>query len=206
MSIDDDALDFVWAVVARAVEPRVGAYLRMVWGNDARIGLSLAQHMALSPLPPDRHARLLEILDPNHPLRLNGILEIAPEDRGVIDVGTRWIVAQRVWRFLRGDDALEPMVSRFGGLVTTPHASALSEVQRTTIDRLGEWLASRQPLTILLDHAKELADLLKDHPRLEGQLAPRITKLIGLVDQILVDNPYLKRSFDEAIDPIRNVK
>ncbi|MDB4959121.1 MAG: hypothetical protein JWO36_6690, partial [Myxococcales bacterium] len=28
MSIDDDALDFVWTVVARAVEPRVGAYLR----------------------------------------------------------------------------------------------------------------------------------------------------------------------------------
>src|SRR5690349_19013617 len=40
VSIDDDALDFVWTVVARAVDPRVGAYLRMVWGNDARIGLS----------------------------------------------------------------------------------------------------------------------------------------------------------------------
>jgi hypothetical protein len=55
-------------------------------------------------------------------------------------------------------------------------------------------------------HAKELAELLKNHPRVEGQLEPRIKKLIGLVDQILVQNPYLKRSFDEAIDPIRNVK
>jgi hypothetical protein len=55
-------------------------------------------------------------------------------------------------------------------------------------------------------HAKELAELLKNHPRVEGQLEARIKKLIGLVDQILVDNPYLKRSFDEAIDPIRNVK
>jgi cytidylate kinase len=151
MSIDDDALDFVWTVVARAVEPRVGAYLRMVWGNDARIGVSLAQHMALAPLPPDRHARLLDILDPNHPLRLAGILVIAPEDGGVLDVGTRWLVAQRVWRFLRGDDALDPIVSRFGGLVTAPHASALSDAQRTTIDRLAEWLASRRPLTILVD-------------------------------------------------------
>jgi hypothetical protein len=55
-------------------------------------------------------------------------------------------------------------------------------------------------------HAKDLAELLKDHPRVEGQLESRIKKLIRLVDQILVDNPYLKRSFDEAIDPIRNVK
>ena len=55
-------------------------------------------------------------------------------------------------------------------------------------------------------HAKELAELLKNHPRVEGQLEPRIKKLVRLVDQILADNPYLERSFGEAIDPIRNVK
>lgn len=55
-------------------------------------------------------------------------------------------------------------------------------------------------------HAKELAELLKNHPRVEGQLEPRIKKLISLVDQILVRNPYLKDSFDEALGPIRNVK
>lgn len=55
-------------------------------------------------------------------------------------------------------------------------------------------------------HAKDLAELLENHPRIEGQLAPRIKKLIGLVDQVLVDNPYLEKSFHEAIDPIRNVK
>ncbi len=54
-------------------------------------------------------------------------------------------------------------------------------------------------------HAKELAELLANHPRVTNQLEPRIKKLISLVDQILVDNPYLKRSFDEANDPIRNV-
>ncbi len=151
LSIDDDALDFLWTVVARAVEPRVGAYLRMVWGNEARAGVSLAQHMALAQLPADRYARLLDILDPNHPLRLAGILEVWPEDAGLVDVGTRWLVAQRVWRFLRGDDALDPIVLRCGGLVTRPHASALSDAQRTTVARLAEWLASRRPLTILID-------------------------------------------------------
>jgi hypothetical protein len=148
--IDDDALEFLWTVVARAIEPRVGAYMRTVWGNEARIGVSLAQHMALAPLPPDRSARLMDILDPNHPLRVTGILVVAPEDRGVIDVSTRWLVAQRVWRFLRGDEALDPMVSRFGGLVTAPYASVLSETQRTMLDRLAEWLASGRPLTIVV--------------------------------------------------------
>lgn len=55
-------------------------------------------------------------------------------------------------------------------------------------------------------HAKEVAELLDNHPRIEGQLEPRIKKLISLVDQILVNNPYLERSFHEAVDPLRNVK
>lgn len=55
-------------------------------------------------------------------------------------------------------------------------------------------------------HAKELAELLQGHPRIEGQLERRIKKLVVLVDQIVFNNPYLKRSFNEAIDPIRNVK
>ena len=55
-------------------------------------------------------------------------------------------------------------------------------------------------------HAKELAALLANHPRLVGPLEPRIKVLVHLVDQILVKNPYLKPSFDEALDPIRNVK
>jgi hypothetical protein len=55
-------------------------------------------------------------------------------------------------------------------------------------------------------HAKDLAGLLANHPRVAGGLEPRIKKLISLIDRIVVDSPYLKRSFDEAIDPIRNVK
>ena len=67
-------------------------------------------------------------------------------------------------------------------------------------------IGNRRHSDRVIMHAKDLAELLKNHPRVEGQLEPRIKKLLGLVDQILVDNPYLKRSFDEAIDPIRNVK
>jgi hypothetical protein len=55
-------------------------------------------------------------------------------------------------------------------------------------------------------HAKEIAELMANHPVLAGGLEPRIKKLIRLVDQILVDNPYLKRSLDEALGPIRNLK
>jgi hypothetical protein len=55
-------------------------------------------------------------------------------------------------------------------------------------------------------HAKEVGALLVNHPRVVGPLEPRIKKLIHLADQIFVDNPYLESSFNEALDPIRNVK
>lgn len=55
-------------------------------------------------------------------------------------------------------------------------------------------------------HAKELAELLKNQARVEGQLEPRIKTLITLVDQVVVNDPWVKRSVNEAIDPIRNVK
>jgi len=148
LGIDDDALDFVWTLVARAVEPRVGAYLRAVWGNDARVGARLAQHLALGPLPTARRNALLGVLDPQHPLRAAGI--IATPD-AVIDVGTRWTIPQRVWRFLRGDDAIDPEVARVGGEVAVPMVCALDEAQRAVVDQLATWLASREPLTISID-------------------------------------------------------
>jgi hypothetical protein len=55
-------------------------------------------------------------------------------------------------------------------------------------------------------HARELARLLKDQPRVEGQLAPRIKTLVKLVDQVIENEPWLKTFVNEAIDPIRNVK
>ena len=146
--LDEDALDFVWSLVARAIEPQVGAYLRAVWSNDARVGVSIAQHLALAPPPAPRPAALRGLLDPTHPLRAAGI--IIPAD-DVIDVGTRWTVPQRVWRFLQGDDALDPDVARAGGEVRTPVLCALSDDQRTVADQLAVWLGSAQPMTIVLD-------------------------------------------------------
>jgi hypothetical protein len=150
LGIDDDALDFVWSLVARAVEPRLAAYLRAVWGNDARIGVSLAQYLALGPLPPDRRNRLLEILDPTHPLRAAGILVTADE---VLDVGTRWTLPQRAWRFLAGDDALDPEVARVGGVIARPLFCAVTAAHDHVIEQLGAWLAGSEPLTIVLDGA-----------------------------------------------------
>jgi hypothetical protein len=150
LALDDDSLDFLWSAVARAVEPRLGAYLRAVWGNDARVGLSLAHHLALMPLPPARRSALLQVLDPAHPLRAAGI--VMPVD-DVIDVGARWTVPQRVWRFLQGDDGLDPEVARVGGEVIAPVMCALSDAQRARIDQLTAWLASTERLTIVLDGA-----------------------------------------------------
>lgn len=58
----------------------------------------------------------------------------------------------------------------------------------------------------IIMHAKELAELLKNQARVDGQLEPRIKTLVTLVDQVIVNDPWVKESVNEAIDPIRNVK
>jgi hypothetical protein len=46
----------------------------------------------------------------------------------------------------------------------------------------------------------------KHQAQVEGQLEARIKTLIALGDQVFVKDPWAKRSVNEAIDPIRNVK
>lgn len=55
-------------------------------------------------------------------------------------------------------------------------------------------------------HAKEIAQLAVNTPLLEGPQELRIQKLTLLVRQVIVDNPYLARSLNEAIDPLRSPK
>lgn len=148
LAIDDDAMDFLWSLVARAVEPKVGNAMQAAWGNGARIGMSLAQHLTMCQLPPYRRHALLALLDPAHPLRATGM--IVPTEP-VVHLGMPWVVADRVWRYLRGDDALDPEVARVGGEISPPWDCALSDEQRGVVDHLAEWLASGERLTVLID-------------------------------------------------------
>lgn len=74
LALAPDEVEFVWSVVGRAVEPQVAAHARDVFGADARLGVSLAQHIAWRELPAERSRMLLAVLDAHHRLRTSGIL------------------------------------------------------------------------------------------------------------------------------------
>jgi len=149
LGLEPDELAFVWAVVARAVEPRVGAHLRAVFGNEARVGLSIAQHAALRELSPARCRGLLRILDPRHPLRTHGVITIIGD--GPPDVGAPWTAPARIWSYLAGSDELDPAVALLGGVVEAPRQALLSPAQQAIRGKLETWLSAATPTTIVIE-------------------------------------------------------
>jgi hypothetical protein len=149
LGLTPDEVDFLWSVVARAMEPRVGAHLRAVFGNEARVGISIAQHAALRELAPARCRELLRVLDPRHPLRTHGVITIVGD--GPHDVGAPWTAPARIWSYLSGGDELDPAVALHGGVVEAPPHALLSPAQQTIRGKLETWLSSTTPTTIVIE-------------------------------------------------------
>jgi hypothetical protein len=139
LGLEPDEVDFLFAVVARAVDPRVGSHLRAVFGTDARGGLSLGQYAALCALPAARTRNLLAVIDPRHPLRAHGLIELVGTSPD--DIDARWTAASRVWGYLGGSDKLDPALAELGGLVVLPTTVQLSFAQRDMVAKLASWLA-----------------------------------------------------------------
>jgi len=142
-----DAIDFVWAVIARATDPRVGAHLRAIYGAEARIGLSVGQYAAVRELSAARIRALLEDLDPRQPLRRLGIVET----QDGADIDARWTVPARVWRYLCGSDELDATVATLGGVVDVPPEPRLSAEQRGAVARLASWIGAGDDTTIIIE-------------------------------------------------------
>jgi len=159
-----DELDFLWSVVARAIDPRVGAHLRAVYGTEARLGISIGQHAALRELPPARTHALLRILDSRHPLRASGLIELV-SDGG--DVDARWTAPARVTGFLAGSDELDARVAALGGIVHVPADAVLSASQRDVIGKLRCWLA--QPDTRDTRDTRDARTLVLEGPQGAGR-------------------------------------
>src|SRR5512143_3513356 len=95
MNLSDDQLDFLWGVVARAVDPLLLALLQPICGTDARRGLSIAHYATIMNLDDTRSQAIADIVLPNHPMRRHQFL-LASED-GSVDVCTPLTVPPRVW-------------------------------------------------------------------------------------------------------------
>jgi hypothetical protein len=142
-------LELVWSVVARAVDPRVSGHARVVFGSEARLGASLAQHIAWHELAPAESRALLGVLDPRHPLVSAGLL--VPVGGAPHDVCTPWTVVPRLVAFLRGDDSLDPAIDAVGGLVEIPPSGRHSAEQLEAMDTLHGWLTSVEQATIVVE-------------------------------------------------------
>jgi hypothetical protein len=149
MGLSDDQLDYVWGVVARAVDPLLLALLQVLCGTDARRGLSVAHYATIMGLDAKRSQAIADVVLPGHPLRRHRFL-IAPEDAAV-DVCTPLTVAPRVWSYLRGDDQPEDAITSAGGRITVPADPMLDDVQRAALQRIAGGLQSFERTVVLVE-------------------------------------------------------
>ena len=149
MGLSQDQLDFIWGVVARAVDPLLLALLQPICGTDVRKGLSLAHYATIMNVSEDRALAMAEVLYPTHPLRRHSFL-IAPEDN-TIDVCTPLTVPPRVWSYLQGEDDPEELIRRSGGRVTVPFGARLDAAQKARITRIANGLNSLETPVIVVE-------------------------------------------------------
>jgi len=149
MNLTPRQVDFLWGVVARAIDPLLFALLQPICGTDVRRGLSIAHYVTVMGLDSDACAELADLVLPNHPLRRHQFL-LAPED-AVVDVCTPLTIPSRVWSFLRGDEELEEQIASAGGRIVVPHDPTLDDTQRATLRRISGGLSAMEQTVVVLE-------------------------------------------------------
>ncbi|HEY5921558.1 MAG TPA: ATP-binding protein [Kofleriaceae bacterium] len=149
VGLSDDQIDFLWGIVARAVDPLLLALLQPLCGTDVRKGLSIAHYSTIMGLDDERAQNIAELVLPDHPLRRHQFL-VAPEDQA-IDVCTPLTVPARVWSFLRGDDEPEDLITSAGGRLAVPHNPILDEAQRAALQKISGGLNSFDRIVIVIE-------------------------------------------------------
>jgi len=149
MGLTPGQVDFVWAVVARAVDPLLLALLQPLCGNDVRRGLSIAHYATIMGLDADASQELADVILPNHPMRRHRFL-VAPEDV-TMDVCTPLTIPARVWSYLRGDDELEEAISSAGGVVTAPPDTTLDARQQAALSRISGGIGTLDPTVVVVE-------------------------------------------------------
>ena len=149
LRLEPDELDFVWAVVARAVDPRLLALLQVVCGTDVRRGLSLAHYATIAGLDDDRSQALAQLLAPSHPLRRFQFL--VGHDDVPVDACTPLTVPPRLWAFLQGDDTPEERLASTGGRVLALHDAHLDDGQKAQLAKITQALGSLDPVVIVVE-------------------------------------------------------
>jgi len=148
MGLTEDQLDFLWGVVARAVDPLLLALLQPLCGTDIRKGLAIAHYATIMGLDEDRAQGIADLVLPSHPMRRHQFL--IGED-AAMDVCTPLTVPSRVWSFLRGDDEPEDLIRRAGGRLVLPFDAKLDDTQRAAVHRIDAALNSFDRTVVVVE-------------------------------------------------------
>lgn len=157
-----DQRGFIWMNIAIATEPRCAVLAALAFGPEAKLGLSLTNYVLASPMSLPRRRRLLDLLQPDHPLRKYGLLLSAfdgPELPATI--ATPWIAHPRLVAFLQQaslDPVIEapiaePALAGFARYVRLPddNERVFSTAQRHVLQAMRQQLAPDDEAVVIVE-------------------------------------------------------
>jgi AAA+ superfamily predicted ATPase len=142
-------VDFVWACVAIAAEPRLLIHAQALAGADARRGMSLGLYAQIAELDGETSRRLALRIAGDHPLLACRLLE--PADATAVPSAVPLIAARRLAAHLAGGDGIDARVAGAGGVVRVPAHPRYDERQGDALQRLAEGLAADAPMVISIE-------------------------------------------------------
>jgi hypothetical protein len=149
LGLGPEEVDFVWACVAVAAEPRLLVHAQALVGADARRGMSLGLYALLAELDGPGSRRLAQRFTGSHPLLAWRLLEVA--DVTAAPMATPLLAAPRLAAYLAGKDTVDARVAQAGSVVPVPEAPCYDEVQQRALARLAEGLEAPMPLVVSVE-------------------------------------------------------
>ena len=113
-----DEIKWLFAVVAATVDPELALHLPQLGPRYGRTGISLAQFAMMSGLDGARLRDLGRGMLGANPLVKHRMIE--PIDRRAVTSETAWVACARIVTYLAGEDTLDPLIERAGGIVDMP--------------------------------------------------------------------------------------
>jgi hypothetical protein len=149
LALLDDEVDLLWTAVAVAADPRMQPHARVLGGNVARRGLTLAMHTLIANLDGGR-ARLLarRLMAPN-PLFADGLL--VWDDESYAPVARAIVVPPRTIGWLSGIEALDHAIDGAGRVVRVPSQLEMDRRQQEEMAQLERLLAGKVSPVILIE-------------------------------------------------------
>ncbi len=135
LGINDDDIDFLWTATAMGVDLGTLPHAIALIGSDARRGPTLLLHAVIADIRGRQGRDLAVSFSSSHPLIRSGIL--APTATDLVLPATPLPVSPRVVSFLRGQQDIDSLLEKIGGVVTVPSDMCHDAVQKAAIDQLA---------------------------------------------------------------------